>query len=193
MYSRPTSIKEVKQQMTYALNVPVPVEGHRHRLTVQTAARSLIDNGWVDDALAPLYEANTLVSFLTNTITPHLVQLIDDERLLTESLNNALKDRRTFDSQCAMFERIFKKIEAACLDARTRDAQQTEEFKKMRDSMYMFVTTTEVYNGFKIMYVSIDKARLILDLMTDRLTIALQEHDDIMSSTDIPLKAMALS
>lgn len=188
MYHRPSSIDECIKMCDQHSKSEFP-KGHRE--TLRLATREMLGK-FMEKGLRPLYDANTIVSFLTNTITPSLIELLCDETKIEELVAESLKDRTAFKERAKKYEGIMLRLHSACEDSKAREASCTREFIEMRNAMIVFSTDAAILNGLKLVYVSHETARSILDLMIDRLLIALKDHNDIMSSTDIPFSAMAL-
>lgn len=188
MYHRPSTFDECES--LYRRSISQPLSGHRE--TLRLAVDAMLAS-WMRQALRPLYEANTLVSFLTNTITPSIVELLQREGVFDEMVGRALKSRTALDQHSSQFESIMDRLRAACELAKSRDASCSSEFVAMRDSMSEFAVDPRIRNGMKLLYVAHDTARAIIDMMFGRLEDALINHNEIMHSSDIPFSAMVLA
>ena len=187
MLRRPSNLPDVCK----ALEEHSQEELTGYRETVRLGIVHMLGS-FMKDALEPLYEANTLVSFTTNTITPSLVDLLIDEKALDKKVKEAMKDKAEFAIRANSFESIMSKLGTSCRDAEARESSCSTRFVTMRKAMLDFCTHKDILNGLKVVYCTDDSTKIILDLMLERMEIALREHDDIMQSTDIPIKAMML-
>lgn len=167
-------------------------DASEHQIVLQKSIRNLLGN-WIEAALRPLYEANKLVAFLTNLLTPFMESYLVERGKFDGIVRTALKDRASLTHHSDEFDSIISNIGVSCKQAARRSDECTDEFNRMREAMDYFAADTDVYNGLKLVYVSDGMARMIIKLMFERLNQALSDHREIVKSTDIPLSVLSLS
>jgi len=145
---------------------------------------------WFEDGLQPLYKKNTIVSLLSNTICPSLCEFLTDENLLDDAYKKACSEKKV-EKRTKKVADIMSHISEACDSSKNR--KTTDEFRKMSDAMKKMACDEECKNAIHILYASHENARKILTLMFNRLVDALNNHSDVMESTDIPFEAMMIS
>ena len=132
-----------------------------------------------------LYDANAIVSFLFNTIVPHV-----EERLRFDTLAEEMAGVKPASAEQneARLTAILKKVTEA--DATSRARRVDDDFARMRDGVSALYMDVVVVRGLTTLYVSSKKARGVLELIFQRLDDALRNDDRIKATTDIPMEAM---
>lgn len=151
---------------------------------------SVLRQSWFEEGLRPLYIKNTIVSFLTNTIAPSLVEFLTDDAIIDKKHEAAKGDDETYRKHTKKIKKHLDTIAEAC--EQSMDRKVTPEFERMRAAMKFMATNEETRLAFQILFVSHETARKVLALMLVRLVDALAKHNDIMTSTDIPFEAMMI-
>ena len=145
---------------------------------------------WFEEGLRPLYIKNTIVSFLTNTIAPSLVEFLTDDEIIDKKHEKAKEDEGTYRKHTKKIKKHLDMIAEAC--EQSMDRKVTPEFERMRAAMKFMATNEDTRFAFQILFVSHETARKVLAMMLVRLVEALANHNDIMTSSDIPFEAMMI-
>ena len=145
---------------------------------------------WHERTLRPLYENNVVVSMVTNSLVPTLQELVLEPEVLATAQRDARASENTKYS--AEYGLLRERLKNACVQSRLRDAQTTPRFRSMRDGMLEYISNEQVQESLVMLFVCVASARVALRLMTERLTDALEKHDDIMTSDDVPMSAFGL-
>lgn len=186
LYKRPNTYAEAILYLQRANDASVGAEGEREQL--RAAIDRLFALNWFERGLRPLYENNTLVQFLVNTLVPTVVELLSESEKLGDAIGRIPSEKRTALQQ--RFRGVSERLRRACRESRAREV--TERFTEMREAMDQLSTDEVVLGGLEHLYVALRTARAVLDLFLERLYEALTNHDDVMSSTHVPLRALAL-
>ena len=147
-------------------------------------------NVWFADGLRPIYNANKMVSFLGNTLTPPVNELVVDEHKLDNLYDAAINDQDGFSRRTQRLEEILSRVRVSCDTVDER--QVSEQFLRFRDATRAFSTDAQCVHCLRMLYVSHGLARKILSLVIGRLVESLEKYCDIVSTTDIPMEALML-
>ena len=158
------------------------------RREFNTSMRHVADV-WFDAGLRPVYEANRMVSFLTNSLATSLVELIVDDHKLVQLYSAACNDSAAYARRKQRLDDIFNEIRSACTASEEKDV--SERFAEFRAATRCLVTDQPCVHGLEILYQSHGVARKILGLVLHRLTTSLRNDTDIVSSADMPLEVFA--
>ena len=188
---RPSTFDEGVEQLRTALEETAPpVDGATPRAKLWRAAHTLFHDPGFVDALRLLHGANEIVSFLFNTIVPHI-----EERLrydtLQEEYDRAHGKPHAVKQNGERLRAIVDALVAAEEESR-RERSQDAQFVGMREGMRTIHTNETVLTGLSILYVSSKTARSALDLILKRLLDTYRNDSTIVRTTDIPFEAMLL-
>ena len=136
-----------------------------------------------------LYDANQIVSFLYNSIVPHLEERLRFSKL-QDDYDKAKKKPENIQQNTARFEAIVQSLREA--DATSTQRQVDADFAAMRQGVRPLSSDAVVLSGLRIVYVSSKTARGCLDLMFERLLEALQNDTRIVPTTDIPMHVLLM-
>ena len=136
-----------------------------------------------------LYEANAIVTFLMNTIIPHIEERLRYDILHAE-YEKALAKPDNIRQNTERFQAVLKAV-AAAADISYKKSVDAE-FACMRGAMSALHTDDTIIVGLQVLYVSSKTARSALDLVFKRLIDAYQNDTSIITTTEIPFEAMFL-
>lgn len=186
---RPSSFDEGVQQLQLAVDTTkAPPEATTPRAKVWRACYTLLREDFLR-GMRLLYEANQIVSFLFNTIVPHIEERLRYETLQVE-YDKAMAKPDAVTQNEARFKGILQAIAAA--ETVSRNKTVDDEFASMRDAMSGLYANDTIATGLGVLYISSKTARGALDLIFKRLIDAYQNDTSIMQTTDIPIEAMLL-
>lgn len=191
-FVRPATLDAGVVQLQLALSQTKPKTGKtmemHPRVALWNACDVLInDREFVEAGLRVLYENNQIVSFLFNTIVPHI-----EERLRTDTLREELTTQKedSVTQNKTRYDAIIAALNDAIGLSEARDV--SERFANMRNAMKPLAQNATVKSGLLTLYVSSKTARKALDMILERLLHTFEHDRDIQKTTDIPFDAMML-
>lgn len=167
----------------------LPVDDVPPRVLLWRAVDRLVGDGAFLQGMQLLYDANQIVSFLYNSIVPHLEERLRFSKLQDDYVK-AKKKPENIQQNTARFEAIVKSLRDA--DATSSQRQVEAEFATMRQGVRPLSSDAVVLSGLRIVYVSSKTARGCLDLIFERLLEALQNDTKIVQTTDIPMHVLLM-
>ena len=188
MLRRPSTLDEGVEQLRAAVGATAPSDpsADHPRARLWGACNAMLREDFVA-GMRLLYDANAIVSFLFNTIVPHV-----EERMRFDTLSeemDAVKPESAAQNEARMAAIVKRMAEA---DAVSRAKMVDSDFETMRQGVSALYMDVTVVRGLTTLYVSSKKARGVLDLIFQRLDEALRNDASIKSTTDIPMEAMLL-
>ena len=190
---RPETCDEGVEQLRLAMADAPPVESHTTpRALLWRACAALVGEteparAFVDDGLRVLYDANMIVSFMLNSLVPHVVDRLRYDTL-NEEHDHASRKPDSVEQNRARFRAIRGELEKA--DGVSRAKKVDATFAKMRQAVAPLYADECVVAGLDALYVSNKKARRALDLILERLTDALNKDTTVVKTTEIPFDVM---
>lgn len=186
---RPSTFDEGTAQLQKAVDdTTPPVEAIGPRAKVWRACRTLLLPEFLA-GLRTLYEANAIVSFLFNTIVPHIEERLRYDTLQSEYSKAAARPDAVKQNE-ARFVAMLGALAAA--EEASRGNVVDAPFAAMREAMHGLHANATVVEGLGVLYVSSKTARGALDLILKRLMDAYNNDTSIVATTDIPMEAMLL-
>lgn len=187
---RPSSFAEGMQQLKTAVEqTPAAPEAETPRAKVWRASHSLLRPEFLE-GLEIIYESNAVVSFLFNSIVPHIEDRLRYDTLQGEYDKAAAKPDALKQND-ARFGAIINALRHAHRVSEAK-AITDADFLKMRTSMAALHANATIVTGLGVLYVSTKMARGALDLIFQRLIHALENDVTVVKTTDIPMEAMLL-
>lgn len=187
---RPSDFAEGTAQLRAAVEQTAPaVDATTPRAKVWRACSQLLRTEFVD-ALRLLYDANAIVSFLFNTIVPHVEERLRYDTLQTE-YDKAHAKPESVEQNTKRFKATLEALLLAETESRAK-ANVDATFATMREGMRGLHGDATVTEGLLVLYVSSKTARSALDLIFKRLIEAYHNDTRIVQTTDIPVDAMWL-
>ena len=190
MLRRPSTFDDgIAQLRTAVHDTEAKPEAQTPRAKLWRACHQLLRTDFVDGMHA-LYDANAIVSFLFNTIVPHMEERLRYDTLQTEH-DKAVAKPDAVAQNTARFQAILAELEKAAAVSKA-NPNVDAPFAKMRDGMCALHTDATVVEGLCVLYVSTKTARGALDLIFKRLIEAYRNDTTIVQTTEIPMEAMLL-
>ena len=188
MLRRPSTLDEGVAQLRAAVGATAPNDptADHPRARLWGACNAMLRDEFVA-GMRLLYDANAIVSFLFNTIVPHVEERLRFDTLAEETARCKPESAAQNEARLAA---IVKKMAEA--DAVSRARVVDADFATMRQGVSALYTDATVVRGLSALYASSKKARGVLDLIFQRLDEALRKDASIVATTDIPMEAMLL-
>ena len=191
---RPSTFEEGVAQLRKARDDTAPTrapppEDVPPRVLLWRAVDRLVGDEAFLRGMRLLYDANQIVSFLYNSIVPHLEERLRFSKL-QDDYDKAKKKPENIQQNTARFEAIVQSLREA--DASSTQRQVDADFAAMRQGVRPLSSDAVVLSGLRIVYVSSKTARNCLDLMFERLLEALQNDTKIVPTTDIPMHVLLM-
>lgn len=187
---RPSTFDEGVTQLRTAVDeTPAKPEAQAPRAKLWRACHQLLRTDFLDGMRA-LYDANAIVSFLFNTIVPHMEERLRYDTLQTEH-DRATAKPDAVAQNTSRFRAILREMAKSEAVSKAKLGVDAD-FAAMRDAMCVLHTDATVAEGLCVLYVSTKTARGALDLIFKRLVEAYQNDTTIVQTTEIPMEAMLL-
>ena len=191
VFKRPTTCDEGIEQLRRAVQETPPkqLSGGHPRTLLWKACNRMMQGDFVEHGLKVLYDKNQIVSFLFNTIVPHIEERLRYATLEDEHAKAMLKPENVTQNT-ARFQAMIDAVKRA--DDGSMSRKVDDQFRRMRTSMRPLCGDAEVVDGLRVLYTSSKIARKSLDLIFERLIKTFTEDSSIVATHDIPLEAMFL-
>ena len=187
---RPSNFEEGEAQLRTAVEqTRAAPESQSPRAKVWRACSQLLRTEFLAGMRA-LYDANAIVSFLFNTIVPHVEERLRYDTLQEEHDRAAAKPDAVAQNT-ARFQAILGELAKGEAVSKAKP-NVDPAFAAMRDAMCALHRDATVIEGLCVLYVSTKTARGALDLIFKRLIDAYNNDTSIVQTTEIPMEAMLL-
>jgi hypothetical protein len=182
-------LRKARDETAPARAAPTP-DDVPPRVLLWRAVDRLVGDAAFLHGMRLLYDANQIVSFLYNSIVPHLEERLRFSKL-QDDYDKAKKKPENIKQNTARFEAIVQSLREA--DATSVAQRKVDaDFAAMRQGVRPLSSDAVVLSGLRIVYVSSKTARGCLDLMFERLLEALQNDTKIVPTTDIPMHVLLM-
>ena len=189
---RPNSFESSMDMLRRGLaNAMTLLEPDTAHYTLWKAYAALMDSGWIDDVLRPLYSKNVLVQICTHAIVPKVCQWLSDPAEFQQMVTGAEETRVEYERKYAKLD---EKLGEACLVHETRCASEpiSKPMIRMREALQSMRESKDVQSGCRLLYTSSQLFRLAFKMQNERMIESLKTDLDIESSSDVPLSLMGL-
>ena len=183
-YKRPQDF-ETAERMIRAV-CDVQVTGSQKEM--QRALQRLFEFNWYTDAIKPLYDANAVVRMVMNSLVPIVQELILEKNAFDELERVCDPNKKT------RYEAEYKLLRQKLLSAAPtrKNRKVTKDFERMAASMELYALDEEVQTALCKVYCLMKTARTALNLISSRISVALETHCEIQVSDDIPIEALSI-
>lgn len=184
-YRRPQDFDTAVRMLRACVDVTVT---GKQQMALQDAIRRLFEIDWYNDAMRPLYHANVVCQLVMNSLVPIVQELIFDERVFRE--HEAAKDSTAESRYGEEYDRMRVRMVAAAPLRKQRHV--TPEFEVMAAAMERYASDVVIQKAIRDVFCLLKTARTAFRLVCGRINDALENHNEILKSDDIPFEALSL-
>ena len=183
-YRRPQTFEAAVAQLKACSNFSVT----GRQLQLQTAVARLFELNWYDNAMKPLYHSNAVVQLVMNSIVPMIQELILEKSVFDEAVAKA--DQMKVEKYHDEYDALLQKMKEVAPLRKNRSV--TAEFETMAHAMELYANDEDVQISLRAIFGVMKTARTAFRLVFARINDALENHNEILKSDDIPLEALKL-
>jgi len=183
-YRRPQNFEVAVTQLKACSNFSVT----GRQLQLQIAVAKLFELNWYEDAMRPLYHSNAVVQLFMNSIVPMIQELILEKSVFNEAIENA--DQTKVAKYNNEYDTLLQKMKDVAPLRKQR--RVTAEFEAMANAMELYANEELVQSSLRMVFGVMKIARTAFRLVFDRINDALENHNEILKSDDIPFEALSL-
>lgn len=155
---------------------------------VQDAVARLLDINWHNDAMKPLYHSNAVVQLVMNSLVPMIQELILEASVFESHIERT--DTAKADKYRVEYRTLLAKMKEVAPLHKQRTV--TPEFETMAVAMERYANDDVVQSALCDIFCVIKTARTAFRLVFGRINHALETHNEIEKSDDIPFEALNL-
>lgn len=155
---------------------------------VQDAVKRLLDINWHNDAMKPLYHSNAVVQLVMNSLVPMIQELILEASVFDSHIERA--DKAKADKYRVEYRTLLAKMREVAPLRKQRTV--TPEFETMAAAMERYANDDVVQDALCDIFCAMKTARTAFRLVFGRLNDALENHNEIQKSDDIPFEALSM-
>ena len=183
-YRRPQDFDSAIQQLSACSMFQVT--GRKREL--QNAVARLFELNWYNDAMKPLYNSNVVVQLVMNSIVPMIQELIFDQTVFDKHIEN--QEKAKVERYRAEYTTLLDKMKRVAPLRKQRAV--TVEFETMAAAMERYANDDAVQKALCDVFCAIKTARTAFRLVFGRINDALENHNEILKSDDIPFEALSM-